>query len=119
VAGELLDNEDVGPTSQEVRDATPAEIVRSEGFQTGFAAAFPQNAPDPLAAQATKADAAGLVYVTEQWASARSGESEPVPNCLFCPVWHVHESVLPSFATEDGEFCRVLVVVGVVKIHGL
>jgi hypothetical protein len=62
VAGDLLDDEDVSALRRQVRDAVPPEIVRTKRFHTGFAAAFPQNVPDPLAAQATMADAAGFIY---------------------------------------------------------
>jgi hypothetical protein len=65
VAGELLDDGDVGALRQEVRDAAPAEIVWSKRFHTSFAAVFLQNVPDPLATQTAKADAAGLIHVAE------------------------------------------------------
>ena len=103
MAGQLLDDKTVGTTGQQVGDAASSEIVRSKRFHSGFAGAFPQDVPDLLAAQTTKADAAGLVHVAEQRASARSAEPEPVFNGLPCPVWHVDESVLAAFASKDRE----------------
>jgi hypothetical protein len=44
----------------------------NSAFHASLIAAFLENVPDPLAAQATKADAAGFVHMAEQRASARS-----------------------------------------------
>ena len=73
--------------------------------------------PWPL--KTTKADAAGLIHMAEQGASARSAQSEPVFNCLPCSVRHIYQPVFAAFAAEHGEFVHVLFVMGAVKVHDL
>ena len=57
VAGELLDDENVGTIRKQVRDAAPSEIVRRKRFHAGFATVSAECARDPLAAQSTRATA--------------------------------------------------------------
>ena len=94
--GELLDDEDVRPLRQEVRYTASPQIVRSKRFDTGFVAAFLQDVPDPLAAQTTRADAAGLIHMAKERARMRAAELQPVSCCRPCPVRHIYESIFAA-----------------------
>jgi hypothetical protein len=93
--------------------------VRSKRFRAGLIATFPKDVPDPLAAQATKADAAALFTPRNSGPAPNPRSSSQSLIAYLAPSGTYASQSLQPLATEDSEFVLVLLVMGAIKVHAL